>query len=59
MTKGKQLPSFLIASPINIAKDIYQSWRKGKDEIYTPWFWRFLMLVIKTIPEAIAKKISW
>jgi hypothetical protein len=31
---------------------------KRKNVIYTPFFWRYIMLIIRTIPEFIFKKMS-
>lgn len=50
--------NFLWASPEKVANDIYRAAAKGKDVVYTPWFWRYIMLIIKTIPERIFKKLS-
>jgi hypothetical protein len=29
---------------------------KGEDVVYTPWFWRWIMPIIKAVPESIFKK---
>lgn len=50
--------SFLWAKPVDVGYDIYRSVIKGKSVVYTPWFWRFIMLVIKSIPEALFKRMS-
>jgi decaprenylphospho-beta-D-erythro-pentofuranosid-2-ulose 2-reductase len=52
----KQGPLF--APPKIVAKDIIRAIQKGKDVLYTPWFWRCIMLVIKSIPEKIFKKLK-
>jgi len=41
----------LWASPQRVAKDIVRAMAKGKSVIYTPWYWRWVMLVIRLIPE--------
>jgi len=51
MTEGLDLPEKLIASPDEVASDIYKAQQKGKDILYTKWIWRWVMLVIKMIPE--------
>ena len=35
---------FLVASPDRVAGDILRAWRKRRDVVYTPWFWRWIML---------------
>ncbi len=52
-TKG-----LLWASPATVAKDIAKAVAAQKDVIYTPWFWRWVMLVIKMVPEKIFKKLT-
>lgn len=49
---------FLVASPENVAQDILKAVKKRKNTIYTPFFWRYIMLIIRHIPEAIFKKMS-
>lgn len=49
---------FLVASPEAVARDILRAVDKQKDVIYTPFFWRYIMLIIRLVPEAIFKKLS-
>ncbi|MEM9344346.1 MAG: SDR family NAD(P)-dependent oxidoreductase [Pseudomonadota bacterium] len=49
---------FLVASPDAVARDILNAVKKRKDVIYTPFFWRYIMLIIRNIPERIFKKLS-
>ncbi|WP_321364456.1 SDR family oxidoreductase [uncultured Celeribacter sp.] len=49
---------FLVASPDAVAKDILKAVEKKKNVIYTPFFWRYIMLIIRHIPEFIFKKMS-
>jgi hypothetical protein len=51
--------NFLFASPENVAKDIVNAINKKKDILYTPWFWRIIMMIIKPLPEKIAKRLSF
>lgn len=48
----------LWAKPEQVAKDIDRGIVKGKAVVYTPGFWRWIMLVIKHIPEFVFMKIS-
>jgi len=48
----------LWATPNTVAKDIIKAVEKGKDEIYTPWFWKLIMLVIKHLPQFVYKKTN-
>lgn len=49
---------FLWRSADSVAGDIDAAIRKRKSVVYTPWFWRLVMLVIKCLPEVIFKRLS-
>ena len=49
---------FLVASPQKVSADILKAVDKKKNVIYTPFFWRYIMLIIRSIPEFIFKKMS-
>ena len=49
----------LWASPERVARDIVRAMAKGKSVIYTPWWWRWIMLVIRLIPEAIFVRLRF
>lgn len=57
MTEGADLPKLLVAKPAEVADDIYKAWRKKKNVIYTKWFWRYIMMIIKSIPEFFFKRM--
>jgi len=46
----------LWATPASVAKRIHRAMVKGEDVVYTPWFWRWIMAVIKSLPEPIFKR---
>lgn len=48
----------LWATPEKVAQDIYNASCKGKNEVYTPGYWRLIMLIINNIPETIFKRLS-
>lgn len=49
---------FLVAPPEGVAKDILKAVAKKKNVLYTPFFWRFIMAIIRSVPEPIFKKLS-
>ncbi len=49
---------FLVAPPDAVARDILAAVSKRRDVIYTPFFWRWIMLIIRAIPERIFKMLS-
>jgi short-subunit dehydrogenase len=48
----------LFSKPEQIAQGILAAVRKGKDVVYLPWYWRWIMLIIRSIPEPVFKKMK-
>jgi len=51
MTEDMDLPEKLTALPEAVAEDIYNAQQKNKNVLYTKWIWRWVMLIIRNIPE--------
>jgi decaprenylphospho-beta-D-erythro-pentofuranosid-2-ulose 2-reductase len=58
MTASLPLPGPLVATADKVASDIVRAVTVGKDVLYTPWFWWGIMLIIRTIPRRIFKRLS-
>lgn len=58
MTEHLDLPEKLLADPDEAAEDIYAAYKKGKEVIYTKWLWRWIMAIIRAIPETIFKRLK-
>jgi short-subunit dehydrogenase len=58
MTENLKLPPLLTAQPQDVAEDIFRAVKAKKNVIYTKWFWRYIMLIIKSIPEFMFKKLK-
>lgn len=58
MTRGLDLPGPLVATAEHVARDILRAIDKGAGSLYTPWFWAWIMLVIKLIPGPIFKRLK-
>lgn len=58
MTADLDLPEKLTAEPSEVAEDIFKAQQNGSSILYTKWIWRYIMLIIKHIPEFIFKKMS-
>ena len=58
MTQGLALPAALVAKPEQVAKLIVEGINKKKNTIYVPGFWRFIMIIIRSIPVVIFKRIN-
>jgi decaprenylphospho-beta-D-erythro-pentofuranosid-2-ulose 2-reductase len=58
MTEGMPLPKLLTATPDQVATSVYSAITKKKNLVYVKWFWRWIMLIIKSIPEFMFKKLK-
>jgi len=58
MTAGMKLSPLLTAEPQEVARDIFTAQQKGRDVIYTKWFWRLIMFLIIHVPEKFFKRLS-
>lgn len=56
MTEHLNLPKLLTAQPENVADAVYKGIQKKKNVIFVKWFWRWIMLIITSIPEFMFKK---
>lgn len=48
----------LWVKPEYVAGDIVTAIERGKSVIYTPWFWRWIMLIIRSIPERLFVRLK-
>ena len=58
MTAGMNLPQLLMIEPAQVAEDVYRAYKTGKDIVYTGWFWRWIMGIIRNIPETIFMRMK-
>lgn len=49
---------FLVATPDACAAACLSLAEAGRDVAYFPWFWRYIMLIIRHIPERIFKRMN-
>lgn len=56
MTEHLQLPRPLTARPEEVGRAVFAALRKKKNVIYVRSFWRWIMLVIRLLPEPLFKK---
>lgn len=50
--------NFLFASPTTVAKSIAKAIHNNQAVVYTPFFWRWIMLIIRAIPEPLFSKLK-
>ena len=58
MTKHMKLPALLTSLPDTVGKQAFKAYINKKDVIYVPGLWKYIMYVIKLIPEFIFKRIK-
>lgn len=58
MTDGLEKSGPLWAKPDAVATGIIKAMRKGRHEVYLPWFWWGIMQIIRYIPEFVFKRLS-
>lgn len=58
MTENLQLPKLLTGTPEDVANTVYNAVKNKSNVVYVKWFWRWIMLIIKSIPEFMFKKMK-
>jgi decaprenylphospho-beta-D-erythro-pentofuranosid-2-ulose 2-reductase len=58
MTEHLDLPAALTADPEQVANAVFKGLEKKRNTVYVLWMWRWIMLVIKHIPEPIFKRMG-
>lgn len=48
----------LFVKPDVVARGVHRAITRGSDVVYLPFFWRFIMTIIKAVPEAIFKRLK-
>ncbi len=46
----------LWATPAQVAGDIRAAMERGAAVLYTPWFWRWIMLIIRSVPDVVFRR---
>lgn len=49
---------FLVASPESVGENIVRAVMKNRNVVYLPWFWRYIMLIIRQLPEFVFKRLK-
>jgi decaprenylphospho-beta-D-erythro-pentofuranosid-2-ulose 2-reductase len=58
MTEDIKLPKPLTAQPSEVGDAVYAGVVRKHNVVYVRWFWRWIMLIIKLIPEPVFKKLK-
>ena len=59
MLKAAVGPTPFAIEPEKAADDIYNAMRKRKQTVYTPFFWAYIMQIIRHIPSFIFRRMSF
>jgi decaprenylphospho-beta-D-erythro-pentofuranosid-2-ulose 2-reductase len=58
MTENLSLPKMLTAKTEEVANAVLEAVRKKRNVVYVKWYWRYIMMAIKNIPEFMFKKMK-
>lgn len=58
MTAHVSKEGFLWATPERVAADILRAVGRRRTVLYTPWFWRWIMLVIRHLPQPLFHRLN-
>jgi len=58
LLSGAKTP-FPPSTPEQVAEAIYKAIRRRKQVLYTPWWWRWILLVVRHIPSFIFRRMSF
>jgi len=58
MTEGMKRDGLLWSTPEQVARQIYKSAKSGGPVAYAPSFWRYVMLIIRNIPNTIFNRMD-
>jgi FAD/FMN-containing dehydrogenase/short-subunit dehydrogenase len=59
LTAHLQRKGPLWATPDRVAKDIAKAIASGRPVLYTPWFWRIIMLIVRRLPRPVFHRTSF
>jgi short-subunit dehydrogenase len=59
MTEHMVLPEILTADPQEVAEQIHRAWVNGKDIVYVKWYWNWIMMLVRLLPEKVFKQINF
>ena len=58
MTSALPGRGLLWASPVVVGRTIVEAMEKGKDEVYAPWYWYWVMTALRHVPEVLFKRLK-
>ena len=58
MTEDLKLPAPITAQPAEVGRAVFAAVQKKKNTVYVRWMWKWIMLIIRSIPEFQFKKMK-
>lgn len=52
-------PRWMITTADRVADDVFKGWKRGSAIVYTPGFWRWIMLMVRLVPEFLFRRLSF
>lgn len=59
MLRSSKSPKFGVISPERAAAGVWAAMRSRKQLVYLPWYWRWIMFVVKSVPSFIFRRLSF
>jgi short-subunit dehydrogenase len=56
---AKMKKNAFFAAPASVGRGIVRAIDRRKDVVYLPWFWRFVMMAVRALPEWLFKRMSF
>jgi short-subunit dehydrogenase len=57
MTAAYKGPAALLADPARVARVVVRAIEQGRPTVYAPGYWRYVMALIRALPEFLARKV--
>jgi short-subunit dehydrogenase len=58
MTAGMPKSALFVSAEV-VGRGIVRAVDAGREVVYLPWYWRFIMLVIRAVPERVFKRLKF
>ncbi len=58
MTDGLAVPPFA-GEPEGVARDVLRALDRGQPVVYSPWPWRWVMLLVRNLPRAVMRRVGF
>jgi short-subunit dehydrogenase len=55
----KEVGGFMMVQPDVVARDIARAMGRRGQVIYTPWFWRWIMLIVRNVPSVVFRRMNF